>query len=371
MATALKVVLAAAAVLFLGWLTLGVVIAWGQQQTLAGVYFRRTAEKRRRFRATLRRQAALLSPVLWALRPFAKFDFARTSFRVRGVTGPWGNCTPQSFEAALDYQPRPEDIFVATQMKCGTTWMLHLVYQVLTRGRGDLVEAGTALHAVSPWLEGNRTVPLGDAPLVGTERPSRVIKTHLPASHCPWSDAAKYVYVARHPVACFASCVDFVNENAWPHGPSLAQSEAWFMSEEQMWWGTWPAHVQGWWDRTAAHPNVLFVHFEEMKRDLGGVARQVAAFLGMAPLAEDELAAVVRKCGFGYMQEHQEAFEMHPPHLYASDAELYKKGTADRHLDVPGEARRRVAAWCARTMRDGSYPHARQYPDVVEGDAAH
>jgi aryl sulfotransferase len=365
----LLVVATVVVLLIVGWIALGAVIAWGQQQTLAGAYFLRSAAERRQFRATLRRQATLLSPILWALRPLAKFDFARTGFQVRGLTGPWGNCTPQSFQAGMDYQPRPEDVFVATQMKCGTTWMLHLVYQVLLRGKGELVETGRALHAVSPWLEGNRTVPLATAPLLGVERPSRIIKTHFPASHCPFSHDAKYIYVARHPLACFASCVDFVNENAWPHGPTPAQAEAWFTSGEQMWWGTWPAHTQGWWELASRHPNVLFVHFEEMKRDLAGVTRQVAAFLGVAPLTDDEVAAIVHRCGFRYMQEHQEAFEMHPPHLYASDAEMYKKGSADRHLDVPEETRRRVAAWCAAAMRGESYPLRQRYPDVPEADA--
>lgn len=355
--------------LFVEWIALGASIRWGQEQTLAGAWFRRPLDERRRFRATLRRQALLLGPILRALRPFAKFDFARTGFRVRGVLGPWGNCTPQSFGAALDYQPRRDDVFVATQMKCGTTWMLHLAYQVLLRGRGDLVETGRALHALVPWLEGTRTVPVADAPLVGVERPSRVIKTHLPASHCPWSPEAKYIYVVRHPVACFASCVDFVTDNTWPYSPSLAQLEAWFTSEEQMWWGTWPGHVQGWWERAASSPNVLFVHFEEMKRDLPGVARQVAAFLGLAPLSADEVAAVVAKCGFDYMQQHAEAFEMHPPHLRAAEAELFRKGSADRHLDVPREARHRVAAWCAAAMRGGSFPLRQYYPDVAEADA--
>ncbi|HEX9165063.1 MAG TPA: sulfotransferase domain-containing protein [Gemmatimonadales bacterium] len=361
---------AVALFLFVEWIALGIAMHWGQQQTLAGAWFRRSLEARRRFRATLRRQAMLLSPVLWALRPFARFDFARTAFRVRGVTGPWGNCTPQSFEAALDYRPRPDDVIVATQMKCGTTWMLHLVYQVLLRGRGDLVETGRALHALVPWLEGTRTVPVTDAPLIGTERPSRVIKTHLPAGHCPGSAEAKYIYVARHPVACFASCVDFVIENAWPYPPTLGQLEAWFTSEEQMWWGTWPGHVQGWWDRAASSSNVLFVHFEEMKRDLPAVTRQVATFLGMAPLSAEELGAVVAKCSFGYMQQHAEAFEMHPPHLRAAEAELFRKGSADRHLDVPGEVRRRVGAWAAAAQRGRSYPLAANYPDLAEADAA-
>jgi aryl sulfotransferase len=245
--------------------------------------------------------------------------------------------------------------------------MLHLVYQVLHRGggEGDLVESGSTLHAVCPWLEARKTVPINGAPLVGTERPSRVIKTHLPASHCPISPAARYIYVARHPVSCFASCADFIATNTGSFAPPLDAIEEWFCSEELMWWGTWPAHVQGWWDLSRTRDNVLFVHFEDMKRDLPGVVRQVASFLGMRSLSDSELEGVVHKCGFGYMQEHKWTFEMHPPHILAVDAELFVRGTADRYKDVPEAMRRRLVAWCTERMSGGSFPLDRAYPDVT------
>jgi hypothetical protein len=51
-----------------------------------------------------------------------------------------------------------------------------------------------------------------------------------------------------------------------------------------MWLGTWTDHVKGWWDRSRGDGNVLFVHFEDMTRDLPAMICRVAAFLGMAPL---------------------------------------------------------------------------------------
>lgn len=192
--------------------------------------------------------------------------------------------------------------------------------------------------------------------------PSRIIKTHLPVELCPWSPAARYIYVARHPVSCFASCIDFVATNVGAMAPPLPLYEEWFTSPDLMWWGTWTRHVRGWWDRSRSDSNVLFVYFEDMKRDLAGTVRQVAAFLGLAPLSEQEVGEVVRKCSFGYMQEHQEAFEMHPPHLLQTNAELFVRGSADRHLDVPEDARRRIAAWAVSEMGDSSFPMAERYP---------
>ena len=62
------------------------------------------------------------------------------------------------------------------------------------------------------------SVALRDAPLVG-ENPTRIIKTHLPTKLCPYSEQAKYIYVTRHPVSCFASIVDY---NRTLLGPAYA-----------------------------------------------------------------------------------------------------------------------------------------------------
>jgi hypothetical protein len=343
---------------------LSVVLRWEDEKTRGLGYYGLPPAGRERFKRILRRHALLLYPILRLSGRLSVFSFDKVSFRHHGIAGPHGSCTPESFARAGAYQARPEDVFVVTQMKCGTTWMQHVVYEVLHRGNGNLVESGTTLYAVSPWLEAVKSVPIEQAPLLGTERPCRVIKTHLPAALCPWSKEARYIYVARHPVSCFASCVDFIATNVGAMAPPLPVVEKWFCSPELMWWGTWPDHVKGWWDRSQREPNVLFVFFEEMKRDLAGVARRVAEFLGVAPLTEAELAKVVEKCGFAYMQAHQGTFEMNPPHILQVDAELFVRGSADRHQDVPEEVRRRIGAWCVEQMAASGFPLARRYPDV-------
>jgi hypothetical protein len=205
--------------------------------------------------------------------------------------------------------------------------------------------------------------------VVGTERPGRIIKTHLPANLCPDAAPARYIYVARHPVSCFASCVDFIATNVGGLAPGIEAFEEWFCSPDLMWWGSWPDHVAAWWERAERQGNVLFLYFEDMKRDLPGTVRQVAAFLGLSPLSEGEIAAVVEKCGFEYMQRNQDMFEMHPPHLLQANAELFVRGTADRHLDVPQEGRRRILAWCGRSLEGRAFPVVEPYPDVASAGA--
>jgi hypothetical protein len=349
----------------LQFIYLSAVLKWEHEKTVGLGYYGLPPAERAEFKRKLKLHAVLLSPVLWLSARLSKFTFQKASFRHKGVAAPMGSCSPESFARADSYQARTDDIFVVTQMKCGTTWMQHVVYQVLLRGKGSLVESGTAMYAVSPWIEALKSVPIEQAPIIGTERPSRIIKTHLPAELCPWSPGAKYIYVARHPVSCFASCIDFVNTNVGAMAPPLPLFEEWYCTHEAMWWGSWPNHVKGWWDRSRQQRNVLFVYFEDMKKDLTATIRQVAQFLGMQPLTDAEVKAIAEKCSFKYMQEHQEAFEMHPPHLLQTNAELFVRGSADRHQDVPKEARLRVGAWTVREMEGSEFPLRQVYGDLT------
>ncbi|MGH7503059.1 MAG: sulfotransferase domain-containing protein [Longimicrobiales bacterium] len=341
---------------------LSTVLTWEHEQTRGLGYYGKPPAEREQFRATLRRHARLLYPILRLLGRFSNFTFDKASFRYQNLAGPRGTCSEASFAAGHAYTPRPEDIFVVTQMKCGTTWMQHVVYETLHRGDGNLVEAGSTLYAVSPWLESEKSVSMADAPLLGRERPSRVIKTHFPVSLCPYDASARYIYVARHPVSCFASCADFVATNASAMAPEREVVEQWFCSNA-MWWGSWPAHVRGWFERAETDANVLFVHFETMRHDLPSVVRQVAAFLGLRPLTDGEVGQIAHKCGFAYMQENGNTFEMNPPHLLQTDAELFVRGTADRHGDVPAEMRERILAWCVAEMDRDGLPLERIYRD--------
>ena len=115
---------------------------------------------------------------------------------------------------------------------------------------------------------------------------------------------------------------------------------------------------------------MLFVGYEEMLADLDGVVRRVTAFLGVNPLSDAERAAVVAKCSFRYMKQHQEAFEMHPPTILGTDVQYFIKGTTTRHEDVDPARRLRLARWSAERLAGTAFPLARYYPDVAGARAS-
>lgn len=339
-------------------------ILWLRREVAGDRFFARTLAGRRALRDEIRRRSRLVVRLIEPLTRIVRIRPPSGSYR--GVVFPLLACPKTAFVASTRYRPQRGDVFVATQMKCGTTWMQQIVYEILMRGRGNLGDDGHRhMYALSPWIESKSSVPLSRAPRVG-ERGERIIKTHHETTLCPYSEDARYVYVTRHPVACFASFVDFQRMLSGPITWTLPELLEIFCSEE-MWWRSWPHHVDGWWRWAQERPNVLFVHYEDMLDDLGAAVDQVAAFLETS-LEPEERAAVVRKSGYDYMKANEELFEMSPPTYFSVlGGSHFESGKKERDRDVGPAERDRIVAFCRERLKDSPYPLARFYPDVAGG----
>ena len=115
-------------------------------------------------------------------------------------------------------------------------------------------------------------------------------------------------------------------------------------------WGThaaweedgWPfwslfTNAKTWWE--ARHlPNVLLVHFGDLKRDLKGEMRRIAEFIG-APVDEAKFDAQVRACTFEAMKGNAAAVAPMGGAMWKGGAETFiNKGTNGRWKDVLTEA---------------------------------
>ena len=80
-------------------------LAVADEQTTGLRYYGRSSAGRAEYRQRLERQARLLAPLLAVLGRISRFDFAKVSFRHRGIAGPKGTCSKESFESAELTEP--------------------------------------------------------------------------------------------------------------------------------------------------------------------------------------------------------------------------------------------------------------------------
>ena len=97
--------------------------------------------------------------------------------------------TVPQVESPLDkFVPRPDDIFIVTYPRSGTTLMQMILYQLTTDGKMDFPHITT----VSPWFERS----LKDGTAYDALPAPRVFKSHLSYGKVP-KGPCKYLYVAR------------------------------------------------------------------------------------------------------------------------------------------------------------------------------
>lgn len=339
---------------------------WQTDKTRGDAFFSLTLEDRRALKGRIKRHAPFVLPVFKIISLLSPLKYPPL-FRYKNVSGPAGIASKKSFQAAEEFIAGGDDIFIATQMKCGTTWMQQIVFEILHKGRGDLTDKGYRhMYALSPWIETSPrgSVPLERAPYVSDYK-KRIIKTHMPAALCPYSKEAKYIYVTRHPVSCYASAVDFFEFLLGPLAPDRKNILNFFCSDN-FFWNNWAKNVEGWWQWSQQYNNVLFIHFEDLKANPKELIEKISAFLDVA-LTEQEIATVVSKCSFQYMKEMEECFEMAPPSIFSmsSNTRFMQSGKAQRHKDVSQADRNTINHYMAGQLAESSYPLAEFYPDVI------
>jgi aryl sulfotransferase len=213
-----------------------------------------------------------------------------------------------------DFRFRDDDIIIATYAKSGTTWTQQIIGQLVFNGSED-VDVGE----LSPWLD--LRVPPREVklPAVEAQTHRRFIKTHLPVDALVFSPRAKYVYIGRdgrdvawsmynHHANANQTWYDMLNGPGLVGPPIGKPPESirqyfldWIERDGHPFWPFWE-NVRSWW--AIRHlPNVLFIHFDALKRDMPGEIRRIAAFLDI-PVNQARFPAIVEHCTFDYMKTH-------------------------------------------------------------------
>ena len=216
-----------------------------------------------------------------------------------------------------DFKFRDDDIIISTYAKSGTTWMQQIISQMLFNGETDI-----DTQAMSPWIDFR--VPPKEIKLAAVEAQThrRFVKTHLPVEALVYSPKAKYVYIGRdgrdvlwslynHHLNGNEAMYDALNKTPGLVGPPLEPPpddireywHTWLAKDGFPYWSFWE-NVRSWW-AIRDLPNLLFVHFDKLKRDMPGEMRRIAAFLDI-PIDESKWDIIVEHCTFDWMKNNGE-----------------------------------------------------------------
>jgi aryl sulfotransferase len=210
---------------------------------------------------------------------------------------------------------RDDDVVISTYAKSGTTWTQQIVGQLLFGGPADV-----PVNALSPWLDLRVPTAAEKLALLEAQTHRRFVKTHLPVDALVYSPRAKYLYIGRdgrdvlwslhnHHVHANAEFYALLNDTPGRVGPPIAPPTPdarqyfldWLERDGFPFWPFWE-NVRSWW-AIRDLPNLLLVHFADLKADPEREIRRIAAFLEV-PIYPERWPAILEHCSFDWMKRH-------------------------------------------------------------------
>ena len=199
-----------------------------------------------------------------------------------------------------DLSLRDDDVWIVTYPKAGTTWTQYIVHLIHNGGKDD----GKKIVDVVPWIEtgGNRGISFSAEDMT----PPRAFKSHMPYERMPCglpnTTPCKYIYVARNPKDLATS---FYHHYRRTHVPGIEWKEFFeYFLVGKVEFGDYYDHVLSWW----AHrddENVLFITFEDLKRDPESMVTRIATFMGYSHLSQEVIKLIAEKTAFDKMRENE------------------------------------------------------------------
>lgn len=238
-----------------------------------------------------------------------------------------------------NFKIRPDDVFIITYPKCGTTWAQELALSIMSNIDPELKEQDMFVR--SPFLEleylmGGQRPEGDDSPAVRCKFDSinyadelkspRVIKSHLPLNHLPTDllNQAKVIYVCRDPKDMAVSYYHMISRLELVEGTTLRQFMDLMMSGNVP-YGSYFSHLAYHWKpEIRDHPNFKTIWYEEMKEDVNKVIDDLQEFLGRK-LTEEKKTELITRSTINSMRERAIA-NSNTDSAKAGQRQFFRKG---------------------------------------------
>lgn len=203
-------------------------------------------------------------------------------------------------QVKLDFVTRPDDIFLVTYPRSGTTWAQMILYQLSSNGNTDF----THISRIFPYFE--RSLMFNTITVAELDKlPSpRIFKSHLPYDYIP-KGAGKYIYIARNGQDVAVSYYHFHRTHLGFKG-DFNEFFNLFLKGKVL-YRSWFSHINGW----LAHkdnPNVLFLWYEDMLKDSEKYIRKIADFCEFQ-IEPEQWPEILKKTTFEFMKKHAKQFD--------------------------------------------------------------
>jgi hypothetical protein len=195
----------------------------------------------------------------------------------------------------LAFDPRPDDVYLASYARSGTTWLQMILYQLTTDGSMDFEHITGPIPYFERALMQGRDLSRLPSP--------RIFKTHLRYGNLP-KGPYKRIYIARNGKDVLVSCYYFFRAHSSFKG-SFDEFFYRFMAGNVQ-SGSWFRHVAEW-SEHAADSNVLFLRYEDLVTDFERTLERIAAFVER-PLSKEKFASIAERCSFPFMKKYEDKF---------------------------------------------------------------
>ncbi|XP_014227316.1 estrogen sulfotransferase [Trichogramma pretiosum] len=327
---------------------------------------------------------------------YRPLDDATTEEMLRDFTGErtgWVQVGPEKWffphryteqgQGFYNFKARPDDTWVLSYPRSGTTWTQELVWLVandldfetaksrLLAERFPFLEFSMFNHPelTEEFLERNaghearqalvRAVTIPGYEVLDKMPGPRFIKSHFPFSLLPniLESGAKMVYVARNPKDVAVSWYN-LNKAFKTQGYQGDFAKFWryFRDDLTPWSPYWKHLNQAWSNRN--HKNVLFIFYEQMQTDLAGVIRKVADFLGKSYNAE-QIQRLVEHLDVKSFRDNPmiNGQELKDCGIIRPEAEFVRKGKSGGWRDhFAPELEAEANDWIKRNLVDFEFP---------------